>query len=59
MMLALAAGQLRAQTKTAYAVYCKNSKELHFLCSDDANLSSVEIGGEMVTLTLEGDNINA
>ena len=59
MMLALAAGQLRAQTKTAYAVYCENSKELHFLCSDDAELSSVVIGGKTVTLTFEGDNTNA
>lgn len=59
MMLALAAGQLRAETKTAYAVYCENSKELHFLCSDDAELSSVVIGGKTVTLTFEGDNTNA
>ena len=59
MMLALAAGQLRAgtETKTAYAVYCENSKELHFLCND--NLSSVDIGGETVNLTFEGDNTNA
>lgn len=59
MMLALAAGQLRAQTETAYAVYCENSKELHFLCNDNANLSSVEIGGVKVNLTFEGDNTNA
>lgn len=59
MMLALAAGQLRAQTKTAYAVYCKNSKELHFLCSDDANLSSIKIGENTVNLVYNGDGINA
>ena len=61
MMLALAAGQLRAgtETKTAYAVYCENSKELHFLCSDDNNLSSVVIGENTVNLVYNGDGINA